>query len=779
MNRNRTSVEEGDYSIPSNKKRPLLSTRAKGIIWLAAFLVLSELALNIYWTNYLGGKSLLINRPLWGWTTYIGLLQKYGLKSFLLVKVAFALSASFLLAAVVFRVFFFDRSDADKDMTAILHGSSHWAKADEIQRAGLMSQQLSPLKKLIRGQNSPANAGSQKASVIIGGWRDPKHGKTHYLKHSGPEHVIAIAPTRSGKGVGLVVPTLLNWTDSVLVLDIKGENWLLSAGWREKNVGPCLRFEPTDPGENCAHYNPLAEVSVGTTNETREIQQIAGLIIDPDGKGLEDYWAKAGYSLLTGAITHELYRAAHENREPSIARVRLDITTDNKNALLEDWRNYLHTAKGTHPVVYSVACEMLGKADKELSGVFSTANSCLNLWVDKIIAKNTTDSTFHIQDLVNQDKPVSIYIVIPPSDLVRLRPILRLFVTQVVFTLTQKMEVQDGNVTSGHKHKLLLMLDEFPQLRRLDLLEAALAFMGGYGLKAYMICQSYTQLTDIYGKDETISSNCHIQICYAPNDEATAKVVSEKCGRTTVTVRSSNISGKRFAIGPFGKTSENISYTQQARELMLPDETRRLPTAKKDADGRVIEPGELLVFASGTAPIYGIQTPFFLDQILHRRSKISPPETCNFTPLPLQRENPVTAGCTDEEIKAFLDQQAIASQASSEDANAYVPENVELPPVEGDLSDEATPFEDEVNDDEIYREPVENSDIGDLGIENTLGLDPQPEPSNEEDQDAPDPTDTDNGDGMDKMSLLEAISNNIYSAPSANGFGYGDDEDKN
>ena len=109
----------------------------------------------------------------------------------------------------------------------------------------------------------------------------------------------------------------------------------------------------------------------------------------------------------------------------------------------------------------------------------------------------------------------------------------------------------------------------------------------------------------------------------------------------------------------------------------------------------------------------------------------------------------------------------------------YVPENVELPPVEGDLSDEATPFEDEVNDDEIYREPVENSDIGDLGIENTLGLDPQPEPSNEEDQDAPDPTDTDNGDGTDKMSLLEALANNIYSAPSANGFGYGDDEDKN
>lgn len=763
MNKNRTWVEDGDYSIPSHKSKPLFSVRAKGIIWIIGYFILSELILNYFWSRYFssGTNTPFVYRPLWGWITYIQLLQKYGIKSVILIKTALALSGSFLAAAVIFRVLFFDRSDRDEDMTAILHGSSHWAKENEIRRAGL----LPPVSKL--SFFSKRKTASSKASVILGGWQDRK-GTTHYLRHSGPEHVIAIAPTRSGKGVGLVVPTLLSWAGSVLALDIKGENWLLSAGWRQENVGPCLRFEPTDPGDSCAHYNPLAEVNAGTTNETREIQQIAGLIIDPDGKGLEDYWTKAGYSLLTGAITHELYRAAHEGREPSIAKVRLDITSDNKTAMLENWRNYHHTVKGIHPVVESVVNEMLGKAEKELSGVFSTANSCLNLWLDDVITKNTTNSTFHIQDLVNQDKPVSIYIVIPPSGLVRLRPILRLFVTQVVFTLTQKMEAKNGAVTSGHKHKLLLMLDEFPQLRKLDLLEAALAFMGGYGLKAYMICQSFKQLTDIYGKDETVSSNCHLQVCYAPNDEDTARIVSEKCGKTTATVGSSSISGKRFAIGPFGKTAESISYSQQARDLMTPDETKRLPTARKDTDGRVIEPGDLLVFSSGTAPIYGVQTPFFLDTILDRRSKIDPPITSDFTPLPLNREDPITKDCTQEEVEAFIENQKLLRQANSGDPDVYTPDTTELPPAEtSEEGQEDTPLLGTVSDDddEVYREPVENEDIGDIGIENC-----RESAVTEHSKEVEDGVEEDGASAPESPTLLEALANNIYSAPSANGY---------
>ena len=135
------------------------------------------------------------------------------------------------------------------------------------------------------------------------------------------------------------------------------------------------------------------------------------------------------------------------------------------------------------------------------------------------------------------------------------------------------VETKHG-VSSGHKHKLLLMLDEFPQLKKLEVLESAMAQMGGYGLKAFIVCQSYRQLYDIYGQHETISTNCHYHVLYAPNDEETAKQISEKAGKTTITVGSSNISGNRFA---FARNNESISFSQHVRDLVTADEAKRLP----------------------------------------------------------------------------------------------------------------------------------------------------------------------------------------------------------
>ena len=649
MNKNRTWVEEGDYSIPTKQKSSGAKKRLYAALCLAPlYYLVSNYLLVIYWCrlfkcSYPTGLSSLF----WGWQMFVAVLKRYGINS-KSNTIAFVLVVIFIFFVVALRLLF-DTRLKNSDMVDLLHGSSHWAKEDEIRRAGLLS--------------CPNGA-------VVGGWVKSRismldvfrnrntfaqflHGSvTYYLRHSGPEHILAVAPTRSGKGVGLVVPTLLTWTESVFVLDIKGENWLLSAGWREKNIGPCLRFEPTDPTDSCAKYNPLAEVNVGTPNETREIQNIATLIVDPDGKGLEDYWAKTAFELLTGAITHEIYKAHVEGTVPTLKNVRDSISSGDIQGSLEEWRQYHHTSAGVHPIVESVANSMSQKADKELSGVYSTANAALNLWLDPVITKNTSSSTFHITDMVNSEKPLSVYVVVPPSDLVRLRPILRLFVTQIVFTLTQKMEVKNGGVAAPHKHKILLMLDEFPQLRKLDLLESALAFMGGYGVKGYIICQSYKQLTDIYGKDETVSSNCHLQICYAPNDEDTAKIVSEKCGKTTVTLGSSNISGSRYSIGPFGKNNESESYQQQQRELLYPDETKRLPTAVKDGNGRVVEPGDLLLFVSGTAPIYGRQTPFFLDSTFDARAKISPPQTIFFK---MPEVEPVEKKDYPDELKSVFE----------------------------------------------------------------------------------------------------------------------------
>jgi len=172
-----------------------------------------------------------------------------------------------------------------------LHGSAHWATRAEVLATSLIPPRGQP----VRG-------------VYVGAWLDPKTNRKKYLTHDGPEHVLAFAPTRSGKGVGLVIPTLLTWPHAVLVHDLKGENWALTAGWRQRELGSrCLKFDPTVNDGSSVRFNPLQEVRLGTVYEIKDVQNIATMIVDPDGKGLMDHWARTGHALLVGAILHVLY----------------------------------------------------------------------------------------------------------------------------------------------------------------------------------------------------------------------------------------------------------------------------------------------------------------------------------------------------------------------------------------------------------------------------------------------------------------------------------------
>ncbi len=181
----------------------------------------------------------------------------------------------------------------DRMLKSDIHGSAHWASKSEIIKAGLL-----PLEN--------QNPADKKHVCYVGGWIDPKTKNHVYLQHTGPEHIIVHAPTRSGKGVGLVIPTLLAWRGSVLVHDIKGENHAVTAGWRASIGQRILRFSPTEPEKSC-RFNPLDEIRIGTPREISDVQNIATMIVDPDGKGLSDHWAKTGYALLVGTILHVLY----------------------------------------------------------------------------------------------------------------------------------------------------------------------------------------------------------------------------------------------------------------------------------------------------------------------------------------------------------------------------------------------------------------------------------------------------------------------------------------
>ncbi len=409
-----------------------------------------------------------------------------------------------------------------------------------------------------------------------------------YLRHDGPEHVLCFAPTRSGKGVGLVVPSLLAWPGSAIVHDIKGENWQLTAGFRAR-YGRVLLFDPTNP--NSSAYNPLLEVRRGEW-EVRDVQNIADILVDPEGS-LErrNHWEKTSHSLLVGAILHVLYA----EKDKTLAGVA-NFLSDPRRPVESTLRAMMRTSHlgeaGPHPVVASAARELLNKSENERSGVLSTAMSFLGLYRDPVVSQVTRRCDWRIGDIVGGVRPVTLYLVVPPSDISRTKPLIRLILNQIGRRLTEDLQGKDD------RHRLLLMLDEFPALGRLDFFESALAFMAGYGLKSFLIAQSLNQIEKAYGPNNSILDNCHVRVSFATNDERTAKRVSDALGTATEMKAMKNYAGHRLA--PW-LSHLMVSRSETARALLTPGEIMQLP------------PTDEIVMVAGTPPIRATKARYYED----------------------------------------------------------------------------------------------------------------------------------------------------------------------
>src|SRR6202790_4521641 len=460
------------------------------------------------------------------------------------------------------------------------YGSARWAETRELRHAGLFGSD----------------------GVLLGRWRDDS------LRHDGPEHVLCFAPTRSGKGVGLVVPTLLTWPGSAIVHDIKGENWTLTAGWRARH-GRVLLFDPTNTKSET--YNPLLEVR-RCEWEFRDVQNVADVLVDPEGS-LErrNHWEKTSHSLLVGAILHVLYAEPDKTLAgvanfPSAPPRPINTTL---NAMMTT--AHLGPA-GPHPVIASAARELLNKSENERSGVLSTAMSFLGLYRDPVVAHVTSRCDWRIADLVEGNRPASLYLVVPPSDISRTKPLVRLILNQIGRRLTEDLHGK------SRRHRLLLMLDEFPALGRLDFFESALAFMAGYGLKSVLIAQSLNQIEKAYGPNNAIFDHCHVRVCFATNDERTARRVSDALGTATELRAMKNYAGHRLSpwLGHL-----MVSRQETARALLTPGEVMQLP------------PDDEIVLVSGSHPVRAKKARYFEDMEMKARI-LAPPAVSKHSGAP-------------------------------------------------------------------------------------------------------------------------------------------------
>ena len=528
-----------------------------------------------------------------------------------------AASSGFVAVAVAIAMSAWRAREAKSAQT---YGTARWATTPEAKAAGLLGAD----------------------GIVLGRLAN------QYLRHDGPEHVLCFAPTRSGKGVGLVVPTLLTWPGSVIVHDIKGENWELTAGYRARH-GRVMLFDPTNASS--AAYNPLLEVRRGEW-EVRDVQNVADVLVDPEGS-LEkcNHWEKTSHSLLVGAILHVLYA----ERDKTLAGVA-NFLSDPKRpieATLRAMMSTPHLGKGgVHPVVASTARELLNKSDNERSGVLSTAMSFLGLYRDPVVAQVTRQCDWRIADLISDERPATLYLVVPPSDISRTKPLIRLVLNQIGRRLTE--DLHDPN----RKQRVLLMLDEFPALGRLDFFESALAFMAGYDLKAFLIAQSLNQIEKAYGPNNAILDNCHVRVSFATNDERTAKRVSDALGTATELKAMKNYAGHRLSpwLGHL-----MVSRSETPRALMTPGEVMQLP------------PTDEIVMVAGTPPIRAKKARYYKDPRLLER--VLPP------PVPTTM---VSAAASDAwsvaaPIGPLVDPKSASDDLDADSANGGIRREPDLP----------------------------------------------------------------------------------------------------
>ena len=459
--------------------------------------------------------------------------------------------------------------------------------------------------------------------------------------------------TRSGKGRGHVVPSLLSWPDSALVHDPKGELWALTAGWRA-NFSHALFFAPRSP--RSARWNPLAEIRPGPA-ELAQVQRLVAILSDPGGaRDDEAIWDKAASEILEALILHVLYTA--EDPDKTLLKVR-ELLAD-LDAAAERMIKTLHRVgpsgePETHPFVATAVRGYASMHDRFRTSVQGTARSYLKWLAGEDLERALSASDFAMGDLMCADAPVTIYVQAPPADGTALRPLVRLFFYAAAQSLTAHAD--EDAAGRPKRRKLLLVMDEFPMLGRIEFFEKSLRLMSGYGVKAMLVAQSLNDIVETYGPSNTILDNCFVYTAFSALDPLTQDKVSKLTGLTTE-VRTS-----RSGPAGLGAGRASISRTEVERPLLDPGDVRALPE------------DEQLVFVTGHRPLrtrklrYDRRAPF------RARARMAPPDEALGVDAPggaahpwagrrAVGENPLAALPLFKEVEAAIQDKKTAAKAA-------------------------------------------------------------------------------------------------------------------
>ena len=452
--------------------------------------------------------------------------------------------------------------------SAPLHGAARFAREREIRRHGFRARE----------------------GIVLG------YKGRRFLTFGGSEHVIVEAPTRSGKGTGIVIPNLLTWAGSVVVLDVKRENYDASAGFRKHYGQAVYLFNPTDREGHTARYNPLAYIDRSDPDDVIiELQKIATMLFVAPAHG-EAFWAngaRTGFAgvgawlaetsdapLTMGAIYRHLTDGdARAFFKKELANPRLKLSTGCRTAL----------------------ADFAGGSDNSFADIKKTITNVLGLWLNPLVDAATSASDFDLRKL--RQCQMSIYLGVSPDELDRIAPLYNLLFQQLIDLNVRELPDEAAPVP------VLVILDEFARLGRASVIASAFSYVAGYGIRLLPVIQSRSQLRGVYGEHvaDEIVANCGVEVAFTPKELRVANDLSERIGY----VGQESVTKSLTINGWLANRSKSIS--EQRRALMLPQELMQFP------------PDKLILLRGGIPPIIGTKIAWFSNRFFKARA-FAPPE---------------------------------------------------------------------------------------------------------------------------------------------------------
>jgi len=511
---------------------------SKGKLGLAVVLTVLAAAAGLYLSGYVTMALLKVHAPL-HWNTYVEYIQALGdaryrpyagkIKAAGWIGFGAVLIVYVLMLALLF-----------KGKRQSLHGDARFANAGDLNKHKMLQ---------------PSNTG-----IIVGKFG----GKL--VRLPGQQFVILAAPTRSGKGVGIVIPNLLDYAESVVVLDIKQENFELTSGWRRSQGHEVYLFNPFAEDRRTHRWNPLTYVSRDPAFRVSDLMSIAAMLY-PDGADEQKFWvSQARNAFMAFALflfeNHDDEVATgfpFSSGPPTLGRIYRLSSGDGTD--LKAYLRGLASRKFLSDNARSAFSNLLSQADETFASIMGTLKEPLNAWINPVLDAATSGDDFLLTDL--RKKKMSIYVGIQPNKLAESRLIVNLFFSQIINLNTRELPQNNPEL----KYQCLLLMDEFTAIGKVDIIASAVSYMAGYNIRLLPIIQSMAQLDATYGKDvsRTIITNHALQIIYAPREQQDANDYSEMLGYTTF---------KRRNITRGREVTRSIS--EERRALMLPQELKAM-----------------------------------------------------------------------------------------------------------------------------------------------------------------------------------------------------------